>query len=61
MTTHIADYHGARRCAWSFAAAGEGSDFNVVARCLLYLKKSILAICQRRFADVLAFSDVAVF
>ena len=35
------------------------SDFNVVARCLLYFTKSISAIC--RFAHVLACSDVAVF
>ena len=38
-----------------------GSDFNVVACCLLFFTKLILAICQRQFADVLACSDVADF
>ena len=38
---------------WSSAAAGEGSDFNVVARCLLYFTKSISAICWQRCSSML--------
>ena len=37
------------------------TDFNVIACCLLYFTKSISAIRQCRFADVLACSDVAIF
>ena len=38
-----------------------GSDFNIIARCLLVFTKAISAICRHRFDGVLACSDVADF
>jgi len=51
-TTYIADRQGARRRGSFSPATGEGSGFSVVACCLLYFTKSILAICRCRIADV---------
>jgi len=52
-----------RSAAWLVVSGGwHGSDFDVVARGLLFFfTKSISAICRRQFADVLACFDVANF
>jgi len=53
-TTHMADRQGTRRRGWSSPATGGWSNLNVIARCLLYFRKSILAICRRRETRTLA-------
>ena len=60
MFSQPADDHTHRRpprhsAQWVvFSATGEGSNLNVVARCLLYFTKSILATCRRRETRTLA-------